>query len=54
MYAKENPTWFAELHNKLSNEDNQFLASNTNFNLVAGIIVSQLNRAAGELKAESH
>ena len=45
MYAKENPTWFAELHNKLSNEDNQFLASNTNFNLVAGIIVSQLNKA---------
>jgi len=53
MYAKENPSWFANLHNKLSNEDNQFLASNSSFNLVAGIIVSQLNQAKDQLSAEA-
>jgi len=53
-YAKRHPDWYEGLGNNLSVEDNQFLAKNTNFSLVAGLIVAQLNRYAdGENTAEA-
>lgn len=47
-FAEQNPEWYTGLRNGLSIEDNKFLASNTNLNLVAGIVVSQLNQAKGK------
>lgn len=42
-YIQDNPDWRADLRNGLSDDQNLSLATNTNFNLVAGRLAAQLH-----------
>ena len=52
-YAEREPEWYVGLNNRLTVEDNQFLAKNTSLGVVAGLVLAQLNRLQSNESGQS-